>query len=306
MSADVSECLDDFFAKKDKKKKTKKSKSVFTPDDFDPVIGKPIKSKSKSLSTKSADAIAEATFKPEDTMKETSVLDDTTEKDADHKSVGEVDIKEAIPSASSGVPVEDDEWNDYVAEEEADYSGLRIQKLNIQEETPEEEEEIEYDNDGKVIETDVRVWKIPETPASLTPEPTTDVQSTKRSDESQSTNVTRDSSASPSPGPQKYITPAQRQAMKAASANARLAEIPRTLGGAPRRNPRSAPDINNQELFPTLGGRGVKVGVLGELGSNASSRGQSPFTGEEGGGGGRLFTDVSLENKWDALTRGSD
>ena len=94
MSADVSECLDDFFAKKDKKKKTKKSKSVFTPDDFDPVIGKPIKTKSKSLSTKSADATAEATFKPEDTMKETSVLDDTTEKDADHKSVGEVDIKE--------------------------------------------------------------------------------------------------------------------------------------------------------------------------------------------------------------------
>ena len=38
--------------------------------------------------------------------------------------------------------MEDDEWNDYVAEEEADYSGLRIQKLNIQEETPEEEEEI--------------------------------------------------------------------------------------------------------------------------------------------------------------------
>lgn len=307
MSADVSECLDDFFAKKDKKKKTKKSKTVFTPDDFDPVIEKPSKAKSKS--TKLADLdVADKS----EVAKETSVAEAVPQKDSDPKSVEEVDVKEVVSSSTSGVPGEEDEWNDFAAEEEADYSGLRIQKLNIQEEAPEEDEEIEYDNDGKAIETDVRVWKVPEAPVSVTPEPTTEVQSiSKRSSEKNEDRVSYSSTASSSPGAQKYVPPAQRQAMKAAAAaNARAGEspAPRTLGGL-RRNPRTAPDINNEELFPTLGGKsvaGVKAGVLGGLGSNASSRGQSPFAGEEGGGGGRLFTDVSLENKWEALTRGGE
>ena len=55
MSADVSESLDDFFAKKDKKKKTKKSKISFTPDDFHPVTEKP-KKKTKTASSKAEEA----------------------------------------------------------------------------------------------------------------------------------------------------------------------------------------------------------------------------------------------------------
>ena len=91
MSADVSECLDDFFAKKDKKKKTKKSKTVFTPDDFDPVIEKPSKAKSKS--TKLADLdVADKS----EVAKETSVAEAVPQKDSDPKSVEEVDVKEVL------------------------------------------------------------------------------------------------------------------------------------------------------------------------------------------------------------------
>ena len=42
----------------------------------------------------------------------------------------------------SGVRSEEDEWNDFAAEHQADYSGLRIQKLNIQEDAADEEEEV--------------------------------------------------------------------------------------------------------------------------------------------------------------------
>ena len=36
----------------------------------------------------------------------------------------------------------------------------------------------EYDDDGKVIPTEIQVWKIPEVPSCSTPEPATEVQST--------------------------------------------------------------------------------------------------------------------------------
>ena len=159
---------------------------------------------------------------------------------------------------------------------------------------------------------EIQVWKIPEIPASRTPEPTTEVQSTVGMEKTHGTSdkdADDGTSSSSSPAPQKYIPPAQRQAMKAAKAAAAAggqSSIPRTLGG-PRRNPRMAPDISNEELFPTLGGKGGGAGKSGAwggggLGSNASSRGQSPLTS----GGGKLITDVSLENKWDALTRGAE
>jgi len=303
MSADVGESLDDFFAKKDKKKKTKKSKSAFTPDDFHPVNEKP-KKKTKSGAPK---AVADAVETPE-TTKEGSASPRTAET----KKIEESDLNAAVDV--SGVRSEEDEWNDFAAEHQIDYSGLRIQKLNIQEDAADEEEEVEYDDEGKVIgAAEIQVWKIPEIPACRTPEPTTEVQSTvgmEKTHGSGDKDPDDGNSSSSSPAPQKYIPPAQRQAMKAAKAAAAAggqSSIPRTLGG-PRRNPRMAPDISNEELFPTLGGKGSGPGKSGAwggaggLGSNASSRGQSPLTS----GGGKLITDVSLENKWDALTRGAE
>ena len=180
----------------------------------------------------------------------------------------------------------------------------------------------EYDDDGKVIPTEIQVWKIPEVPSCSTPQPATEVQSTVGSDKidlekNKKIDAADDegSSSSASAGPQKYIPPAQRAAMKAAAAAAASGSggrgsdvsVPRTLGG-PRRNQRIAPDISNEELFPSLGGKpGANKSSVwgGGLGSNASSRGQSPLT-SGGGGSGKLFTDVSLENKWDALNRGAE
>ena len=179
----------------------------------------------------------------------------------------------------------------------------------------------EYDDDGKVISTEIQVWKIPEVPSCSTPEPVTEVQSTVTSDKLDAdkninkNDAANDEGSSTSAGPQKYIPPAQRAAMKAAAAAAASGSggrgsdvsVPRTLGG-PRRNQRIAPDISNEELFPSLGGKpGANKSSVwgGGLGSNASSRGQSPLT-SGGGGAGKLITDVSLENKWDALNRGAE
>lgn len=322
MSADVGESLDDFFAKKDKKKKTKKTKSAFTPDDFHPVNEKP-KKKTKSIPAKAGgettDVAQEAKETPPTTAAATVAAAEAAaaSTNEDTKKIEETDLSLAVES--QGGRSEEDEWNDFAAEQEADYSGLRIQKLNIQEEAADEDEEVVYDDEGKVISAEIQVWKIPEIPASLTPEPTTEVQSTvglqKTTAASNNNNNPATDDGSSSAAPQKYIPPAQRMAMKAAAAGGGRGEstsVPRTLGG-PRRNPRTAPDISNEELFPTLGGKaggaggGVKGGPVlgGGLGSNASSRGQSPLTGG-GVGGGKLITDVSLENKWDALSRSAE
>lgn len=310
MSADGGESLDDFFAKKDKKKKTKKSKSAFTPDDFHPVNEKP-KKKTKSGAVKAGGeaAPAPAPAAAADLGEEVAT---TAAKNVETKKIEEADPSSA--GASSGAKGDEDEWNDFAAEQQADYSGLRIQKLNIREDGADDEEEVEYDDDGKVIPAENQVWKIPENPTCSTPEPTTEVQSTVGLEKVDVGNNgdpgtgggTEDGTSSSSAGPQKYIPPAQRMAMKAAAAaGAGRGEgsVPRTLGG-PRRNQRTAPDISNEELFPSLGGKSGSSKSSawgGGLGSNASSRGQSPLTG-----GGKLITDVSLENKWDALTRGAE
>lgn len=306
MSADVSESLDDFFAKKDKKKKTKKSKISFTPDDFHPVTDKP-KKKTKTTSSKAGGEAAEAAEAGNQAAEST---------EAEVKKVEETDQNPpATTPPPSVVKGDEDEWNDFAAEKEADYSGLRIQKLNIQKEEGEDDEEVEYDDDGKLIASEIQVWKVPEVPACPTPEPTTEVQSTVTMEKNDNNAVAVDAGVDGSPAasssaPQKYIPPAQRAAMKAAAASGSRgggdSPVPRTAGG-PRRNPKTAPDISNEELFPTLGGKvvaGKGASVWGGGGgSNSSSRGQSPFAG---GGGGKLITDVSLENKWDALTRGAE
>ena len=48
--------------------------------------------------------------------------------------------KQSVATASP--KGEEDEWNDFAAEQEADYSGLRIQKLNIREDAVEDDEEV--------------------------------------------------------------------------------------------------------------------------------------------------------------------
>ena len=48
--------------------------------------------------------------------------------------------KQSVATASP--KGDEDEWNDFAAEQEADYSGLRIQKLNIREDAVEDDEEV--------------------------------------------------------------------------------------------------------------------------------------------------------------------
>ena len=302
MSAVGAEGLDDFFAKKDKKKAAKKSKSKFTPDDFHPINEKP-KTKLKKVLPKPAEAgdNAETTKEEEETVPK------------DPEAAKEEDVVPPVEHSLANLGLEDgdDEWNDFDAERKVDYSGLRIQKMNsLEEEVPSKDEELEYDDEGQVVvQAEVQAWKTLEVAPTPPIDPwATEVQSTVGMGNAASVaSSLRDGNgdvAPSSPGPQKYIPPAQRQAMKAAALAGEQKTVTRTVGG-PRRLVRAAPDISNQELFPSLSGRGVagKTNAWGGVGvgTSASGHGPSPLAG-----GGKLVTDVSLENKWEALSRGAE
>jgi len=294
MSALGAESLDDFFAKKDKKKAAKKPKSQFTPDDYHPVKEKP-KTKSKKVQSKSVE-----TGDKTESIKEEEL---TCPKDADEAK--EDDVVDQVEPSLANLGIEDDgEWNDFDTERKVDYSGLRIQTMkSLEEEEISKDEEVEYDDDGKVVTTEVQAWKTLDAAPTSSIEPwATEVQSTVGSRNATS-GVAGDAAPS-SPRPQKYIPPAQRMAMKAAALAGEQTTVTRTVGG-PRRFVRTAPDISNKELFPSLGGKGSagkgNAWGGGGVGNGAVGRGQSPLHA-----GGKLITDVSLENKWEALSRGSD
>jgi len=310
MSGDGSDTLDDFFAKKDKKK-PKKTKSAFTPDDFNPspVVEKIKKKKTKPKEKSEANQENQPEEAPQPIVPKPTP---TEEKEAITK-VEAAPIAEATPKpaptvTSDAKPKEDDpEWNEFVEETVKDYSGLRIQKLKIEEEEVNEEEEIEYDEEGKaIVAPGSQVWKVPSPPKSTTPEPTTEVEST----------VTDDSKKSDAPGgaPQKYVPPSVRAAMKAAAAGGGSSSSSSSTRPGWRKNPKNAPDISNEEMFPTLGaslgGPGAKTAAKpNPWGTNR----ESPLNDRSIGQGdpppqrtGKLITDVTLTNKWDALSRGAE
>ncbi|XP_033733180.1 protein CDV3 homolog [Pecten maximus] len=256
--ADTS--LDDFFAKKDKGKK--KSKSKTTPSDI----------LSKHDNFVSGD----------DTTK---VKKKKKEKDKQNAATSNSD------SGNTGTAYprkEDEEWVDFVDESEKDYSGLRIQNLQISHKEGEDLEEDDKDNDkdddGESGErrdlsgpwnvsqsSRPRVEVVPEAPPKPAEEP---------------------SKEEAPKAPTKYVPPGARgsQASGESGMGSRAAMMRRKKG---------APNLKSEDDFPTLGGGAPEVASWGPTGSGNFERVQ---------GGGKQMDDpskvnmqLSLGNKYAAL-----
>lgn len=229
--------LDDFFAKKDKSKK--KSKSKMTPGDVMSKADEAKKVKKKKAQEKTGGPGLSTT--------------ETTNKKEE----------------------EDEEWKDFEEQKEVDYSGLRIQTLQIREE--EEKEAADSDDQGEGEEGEERregasgPWnKSTGTPSPAVPAPVPEPEEKKENT-----------------APRKYVPPAQRQAALAAT-------------NPIRRGKKEAPNIQSEEDFPTLGG--------GPGGSSDGSSAWGAKRYEDSGAGDiesnpgqRRGVNLSLENKYAAL-----
>ncbi|XP_077993272.1 protein CDV3 homolog [Glandiceps talaboti] len=121
--------LDDFFAKKDKKKKVKKSKPKFTTTDD---IAKKLQEGQKNKAQEKEKPPPAA---PAPIVQETELTPEEREL--------------ALPKE-----IDDSEWKEYDESAEKDYSGLRIQSLQIGASGEGEEEgdlPDEYDEEGELI-----------------------------------------------------------------------------------------------------------------------------------------------------------
>jgi len=229
---DTSASLDDFFAKKDKKK-TKKSKVLSELNALSQSEEKP--KKKKSAKEKSSASGANAESGPHQTGA------DESEKASD-------------------------EWVEIEEQADTDYSGLKIQSLRLEEREAAMKEEANADDEDAAKNgggAHDGPWKKIEQP--VLPESHTEV-------------VSEVKEATPPSSGGKYVPPsvraAQRQQQQMAAAPLR------------KRNNKLAPDVNDQESFPTLGGGGK--GVSGRPGVDAP----------------KSYTSLHLQNKWDSLSGG--
>ncbi|XP_062588539.1 protein CDV3 homolog [Saccostrea cucullata] len=248
--------LDDFFAKKDKSKK--KSKSKITPGDILSQQEKELGSVKKEKKKKKKDG--------ESTQTSASGAEGQTNK------------------------TEDDEWVDFEQETEKDYTGLRIQNLQINKDKSDQEDEgNENENDEECDENGERregaqgPWNVregqttqqqPAPQAAAAPPPVEESKS--------DTTPAR---------PGKYIPPSMRGgAMSTSSTDSPARPTPRRK--------KAAPNLSSEEDFPTLGG-GPTPAELSELSGSSFNRVQS---------GGKTMEDpskahqsLSLGNKFSAL-----
>ncbi|ELU02129.1 hypothetical protein CAPTEDRAFT_222477 [Capitella teleta] len=202
--------LDSFFAKKDKSKK--KNKSKITIDDLTP---------------DSSIGIGSISSTP-------TVL--TSEKKKKKKSKDKVKDKE--PSSAKAISKEEDaEWNDFESEE-VDYSGLKIQNLQIaskeEEEVNEEREgNSDTDEDGEKREKGQDgPWNKATGEGALQQEMAHEAPPTRKEE-------------APAPAPVKsgkYVPPSMRG----------RTDNPEPLRRVPKSR-KVAPDLRNQDEFPSLG-----------------------------------------------------
>lgn len=115
--------LDDFFAKKDKKKSKVKK---FTASDL----------LTSSKFQQGEDVAAAPTGLPKKQPSEKPKI-----KEENSEQPGE---SENVPVKSKSTEVEEEEWGEFEQEKERDYSGLKIQKLQIQ-----DSEEDDYEDSGE-------------------------------------------------------------------------------------------------------------------------------------------------------------
>ncbi|XP_055320865.1 protein CDV3 homolog [Sitodiplosis mosellana] len=190
--------LDDFFAKKDRKKT--KSKKFATPDEF--------------------------VKKLEDTTKRNEVVKPRKEPQSTQQSDGGVETE----SGEQLHAPEEDEWRDFAeAERNVDYTGLKIQNVQLNDDDYSGSDGEGSDGDGEDGDGDKGAWKKVSGGGA---EGKANSQAEKESSKSQKA---ASGLAASSTG--RYVSPALR--------------APSLM---PMRLKRDAlPDINNEEYFPTLG-----------------------------------------------------
>jgi len=263
MSTEVeSSSLDDFFAKKDKKK-TKKSKVLSELNALSQSEEKPKKKKS-SKEKSSAAPTTEDGAAPNATAASTSATEIRgSERGGGGGGGGGGGEGEEVEKAA-------DEWVEIEEKEDADYTGLKIQSLRLEErEAALKEAEGDEDDAGKGgAGANEGPWKKIEAPPI----------GGGGGGDKDTTEVVSESRESTPTVTGKYVPPSVRAAQKAASQQAQ----------APlrKRNNKLAPDVNDQDSFPTLGG--------------SRRIGESPA-----GENSKSFTSLHLQNKWDSLSRGS-
>ncbi|CAG0922730.1 unnamed protein product [Notodromas monacha] len=205
--------LGDFFAKRDKKKG--RGKKFTTTDE----IAKKLEETGKKVEKPAEQKPKKERGKPEEE--------------------GVYDIGKEDPT---------DEWKEYHEEGEKDYSGLKIQKLNINEAEDEPEQQEGESGEGD-SNTSKNVWKIsekeeiedqvqqePEPEPEPVPEPVKEEEPTKSAAETKSA----------------YVPPNRRLGRPEPS-------VPTAAQRVVRGRPRVAPDINSEEFFPTLSSQGPKT-----------------------------------------------
>jgi len=237
MSTEVdASSLDDFFAKKDKKK-TKKSKVLSELNALSQSEEKPKKKKSsKEKSSSSSSGV-------------------NTDSGVNNKAGADEPEKAA------------DEWVEIEEKADTDYSGLKIQSLRLEEREAALKEEANAEDEDAAKNgngANDGPWKKIEV-APVTQEDHTEV-------------VSEAKEATP-PTSGKYVPPSVRAAQRQ---QAQMAAAPLR-----RRNNKLAPDVNDQESFPTLGGGGGNRGG-----------GRSPADAP------KSYTSLHLQNKWDSLSGG--
>ncbi|KAH9498200.1 hypothetical protein Btru_007934 [Bulinus truncatus] len=224
--------LDDFFAKKDKSKKKSKPKTGTGSGDVDTGL----KSTKKEKKSK--------------------------EKDKQSSSGGTLSV--------TLNPQEDEEWKDFEEEKEKDYSGLRIQNLQITKDLDDREsaegDDNRDDEDGE--NRDKR-------DSASGPWNKSNAQQTPASSLAHPAEANKEEPVQKTPG--KYVPPAQRHS------NA-------TPSFPTSRKKKEAPNVNSEEDFPTLGGA-----TKGQQYSNTASGDviENPHH--------RKGANLTLENKFSAL-----
>ncbi|RUS90203.1 hypothetical protein EGW08_002082 [Elysia chlorotica] len=178
---------------------------------------------------------------------------------------------------------EDEEWKDFEEEKKADYTGLRIQTLQIASKEEQDKESGDGDDDGDDEDGEHRGKK----DGASGPWAKYNSSHSEPSQPKSQPDVVKEAAPAAPKGTGKYVPPAQRYAATStASSN--------PMAGARRK--KEAPNMHSEVDFPTLGGApaGRPAGFCLPLSFHMKSYDYIET-------GGRKGVNLTLENKFAAL-----
>lgn len=250
--------LDDFFAKRDKGKKKKKDK--FTPAEL-------LEKQAEQVEAGESEAAAGAT--PQEPAQPWGAM---VSEPAAGGEPAQAEADEVVTPAPAG-----EEWRDF-DEDTPDYSGLRVQNMQLSAPEANGDEEDEAEEEEGAEGAAPGPWKDVQAPAAAAPAP--------------AAAAAEEEAALPGVAAGRYVPPSLRNRPAAGA-------VP-TRGG--KRN-KAAPNIGSQDDFPTLGDRppSEEAGALKAAGFERVSqqKGGARYAEEQS-------SRIELGNKFGALQAGTD